>query len=369
MQTMKINAPILKCLHKCVLALGLFLAATNIAHAYTGWCSTDSGTPFQYHYNFGNVTVLDVNKNVKGFLFPKAFQWQLGATYMATCDCDPVQEAESKTQPHNYYSTTTRLQQGHTDGAYQFLKLNEYLEIGLDVWVGGTRQAYVPVPWVNVDNMIGTTGNNYQYKCKGSTLTDRAVFSTGSMGRMKIYINKPFVGTTFIQNVEVIDIYGSTISGSYGGTPMSSVYISGAVTAPQNCEINAGQMVTVDFGKIWAGDFTTKGQRPNNTTPKNISVPLKCNNIAAFANLTLRIESEPSAETPEAIKSNNPDVGVEILDNNGKLLLPNTGLVPFSINENFEATVTFKAVPVSTTGNTPASGLFQAQAYIRIDFA
>lgn len=365
---MKFNLTLLAIIRQCGLVFCLLVATTNMAQAYTGWCSPDTGSTYQYHYSFGNVTVLDVNKNVAGFLFPKAYQWDLGGYYNASCDCDPVAEAEDTHELSAYFNSTINLTSGHIDGGYQFYKLNDYLEIAADIWVQGNRNAYVPLPWNNVDNYLSNKPRASTGYCKGTTLNP-IVWGTGSKGRMKIYISKAFVGTTFIENIKIVDIYGSAVSGSYGGIPLSSVYINGTITAPQNCEINAGQMVTVDFGKIWAGDFTTKGQRPNSTTPKNVSVPLKCNNIAAFANLTLRIESEPSAETPEAIKTNNPDVGVEILDNNGHLLLPNTGLVPFSVDENFEATVTFKAVPVSTTGNTPASGLFQAQAYIRIDFA
>jgi len=366
---MKFTLTLLAIIRQCSLAICLLIAAINMAHAYTGWCSPDTGSAYQYHYTFGNITVLDVNKNVAGFLFPKAYQWNLGGAYAASCDCDPVEEMANH-YADSYFSSQTQLPLGHTDGSYQFYKINDYLEVAADVWVEGYRTEYVPLPWNNISNYLS---QNHTFpiasgSCKGSTLPVMT-WQTGNKGRMKIYISKPFVGSTFVDNVKIVDIYGSTVSGSYGGIPLSSVYINGTITAPQNCEINAGQMVTVDFGKIWAGEFTTKGQRPNSTTPKNVSVPIKCNNIAAFANLTLRIESEPSAETPEAIKTNNPDVGVEILDDNGHLLLPNTGLVPFSVDENFEATVTFKAVPVSTTGNTPASGLFQAQAYIRIDFA
>jgi len=364
---MKFTLTLLAIIRQCSLAICLLIAAINMAHAYTGWCSPDTGSAYQYHYTFGNVTVLDVNKNVAGFLFPKAYQWDLGGNYAASCDCDPVAEAAAVNSYSQYYSSMIQLPSGHLDGRYQFYKLNDYLEFAADVWVHGARQEYVPLPWNNVDNYLSTYPET-SGSCKGTTSGPR-IFATGSKGRMKIYISKAFVGTIFIENTKIVDIYGSVTPSSYGGIPLSSVYINGTITAPQNCEINAGQMVTVDFGKIWAGDFTTKGQRPNSTTPKNVSVPLKCNNIAAFANLTLRIESEPSAETPEAIKTNNPDVGVEILDDNGHLLLPNTGLIPFSVDENFEATVTFKAVPVSTTGNTPASGMFQAQAYIRIDFA
>lgn len=51
-----------------------------------------------------------------------------------------------------------------------------------------------------------------------------------------------------------------------------------------------------------------------------------------------------------------------------RIVVPNTGLIPFSL-ENGQARVSFKAYPVSTTGKAPAEGKFTALAYIRIDFA
>ncbi|STW66284.1 fimbrial protein BcfD [Klebsiella michiganensis] len=63
------------------------------------------------------------------------------------------------------------------------------------------------------------------------------------------------------------------------------------------------------------------------------------------------------------------DVGVQITDSSGKVIEPNSGLIPFQLDDNLQATVTFHAAPISTTGNTPAEGTFSATAYIRVDFA
>ena len=57
-----------------------------------------------------------------------------------------------------------------------------------------------------------------------------------------------------------------------------------------------------------------------------------------------------------------------ITDTNGRTVEPNTGLIPFSL-ENSQATVSFKAYPVSTTGKPPTEGKFTSLAYIRVDFA
>lgn len=147
---------------------------------------------------------------------------------------------------------------------------------------------------------------------------------------------------------------------------MSSVFISGQVIVPQTCSVNAGQIVTVDFGSFMSGEFKNKGQMPAGYTPKTITVPIKCNGMDANASLTLRFQAEASADEPAAIKTSNSDVGVQITDDSGKVIEPNSGLIPFQLDDNLQATVTFHAAPISTTGNAPAEGtLFGDGLYSR----
>ena len=351
---------------KIILSFILIIGATQAAKAYTGACTPDNGT-YNYYDNFGMISIVDPKGNKPGYLFPRAYNWNLGGTYRAGCDCDPENENGPYGVPETvYYKTSTQLSVGHTDGEKTFFILNNYLEVSTSIMINGNRNQFVATPFDDVSNLI--TGN--AHRCTGpNRSSDDTNFGSGSEGMLWLYISKPFVGTTYIENVNVVSMYGTLIPGSYSSIAMSSVFVNGQVTVPQNCEINAGQIITVDFGKIWSGDFTTKGQKPDGYVAKNIKASMKCNNINAYTNLTIRFQSEISNDYPDAIKTNNPDIGVEIIDDNGHLVLPNTGLIPFNIDDKYEASVTFKAQPVSTTGNPPSAGQFQAQAYIRVDFA
>lgn len=347
----------MKLFTRLLLILGITLAGwSSVAWGYTGWCSAVDGTQ-AYSFNFGSKIITDPSQNTAGQSYPNVYSWDSDQVYGMSCDCSDDITPLGDT----YFQTSTALSIGHNDGTNQYYQVNDYLEASTTVFLGGGVSAYVPTPWVNISNKAGTAACAYHPEGRG--------YGTGAKGKLSLYIKKPFVGVVNISNVKIIDIYASRFSGSFGGQPISSVYMTGSVTVPQSCTINAGQIVTVDFGSFMSGEFKNKGQMPTGYTPKTISVPIKCNGMDANASLTLRFQADASADEPAAIKTSNSDVGVQITDDSGKVIEPNSGLIPFQLDDNLQATVTFHAAPISTTGNAPAEGTFSATAYIRVDFA
>ncbi|EMM5895949.1 fimbrial protein [Klebsiella michiganensis] len=348
----------MKLFTRLLLIFGITLAGwSSVAWGYTGWCTPVNGTQ-NYAYNFGTKNITDASQNIAGQTYPDAFSWSLGTTYGATCDCDPNDTTFS--QP-TYFTTVVNLPLGHNDGTSQFYKVNDYLEVSSKVLINGAVNTYISVPFENESNESMQT-------CSAFHSVTRP-WGTGSKGKLSLYIAKPFVGTTTISSVKIFDLYGSVNTNSYGGSPIATVSISGQVIVPQTCSVNAGQIVTVDFGSFMSGEFKNKGQMPTGYMPKTITVPIKCNGMDANASLTLRFQAEASADEPAAIKTSNDDVGVQITDDSGKVIEPNSGLIPFQLDDNLQATVTFHAAPISTTGNAPAEGTFSSTAYIRVDFA
>lgn len=331
----------------------LFMVFSGKAFAYNGWCEINSGT-LQFSYDFGNKSITNIDDNVAGKTFPDAYTWDLGRSAEGSCDC-----------PSNYkgsevfYQTATSLVPGHTDGTRQYYKVNDYIELATEVWVAGNVNRYIQTPWYN-------QGNDY---FNPDVCKNHAPFGTGSKGRLSIYIARPFIGTTLINNIKVVDIFGSVYSNNFGGSPISSVYISGTVTVPQSCTLNSGSIVTVDFGNIVAGKFNKQGEKPDGVTAKTINVPVKCNGgVESMANLTMRFQATPDSDYSSAIVSDKTGVGVVVTDMGGNILKPDTGLIPFKLNDS-QATVSFQTYPVSTTGIPPSIGKFTALAYIRVDFA
>jgi len=315
------------------------------------------GSPYIYNYNFGTKTITSPDENKAGQSYPDAFTWNLGEYYYAICDCHAGTAFGA-----TYFTAKTDLPLGHFDGAQQYYKVNDNIEVATKIWIQGYLQKYVNVPFTSVSN-------EYWYDNWGCG--DSNPYTSGSMGRLSLYIGKPFVGNVSFSKT-VVALYGNTVSGEAPGPqPMSVINITGNVVVPQNCVINAGQVVTVDFGNLLSTDFKTAGQKPNGFTDKTFNVPIQCTNIGASVNLTLSLQATPSAQNNQAIASSNTDVGVVVTSSEGAVIIPNdaNSIIPFNTDVSGNASVTLKAYPVSTTGNAPAEGVFSALATLRVDFA
>lgn len=346
---MKINGR----LNMLIALLLLSWSAGTWAYSYA--CEPSGGTK-EYNANFGTYTITDPSKDQAGTIFENAASYSSGGVASMACDCPSGYKYD-----RYFWSKTSLTVDEEIDGETYYV-VNEYLDASVSIYLGGTVNKYEPLPWTALDNKEMDNGG-----CGGNVTSD---VTTGSKGTISLRISKPFVGSFSIPNLKVADIYvGRSATGAYGDTPITSVYLSGNVIVPQTCSVNAGQIVTVDFGSFMSGEFKNKGQMPAGYTPKTITVPIKCNGMDANASLTLRFQAEASADEPAAIKTSNDDVGVQITDSSGKVIEPNSGLIPFQLDDNMQATVTFHAAPISTTGNAPAEGTFSATAYIRVDFA
>lgn len=332
------------------LTLGGLLCLSSVSSfAATGWCTTVGGTKI---YNFPFVKQYDnPADNKAGMYFHQTYQWNLAANYAANCDCT--------TPAITYYRTVVPSNLTATrdfDGLH-FYSLNKYLEVATELWIGGLRGEHVATPFNN-------EGNDFVSACSGVTN-----WISGANGYVSLYFTRPFVGQVVIPNTKILDLYGTKVSGSYGGMPMSSVYMSGSVTVPQSCEINAGQVINVNFDNIMSNDIKTKGDIANGFTPKVVNMTLACNNISNGVVVSLSFSGEPASGDPTALKSyDNTDIGVRVRDANNNIVSPNNGNLPVTFDYSSQTgTSSMTLAPMNVTGNTPALGRFNAVATINAE--
>ncbi|ASM03983.1 hypothetical protein BVG88_18240 [Serratia marcescens] len=147
------------------------------------------------------------------------------------------------------------------------------------------------------------------------------------------------------------------------------VYLNYNITVPQNCVINAGEVISVDFGSLPSTAFYSPGVKAKNVNPITRVVSMQCNNIETQTPVRLRVEA--NLASGNAIVSDNRDVGFVIGSNDGKELTPNlfSSYIPFrTSNEGGTSSVPIVIWPVSVTGRTPNEGPVTALGFLRVDF-
>ncbi|SPZ66229.1 fimbrial protein [Serratia quinivorans] len=333
---------------------GLWLLSNTALAAGTGECYPINNTPYQFEATF-TKTITDPDTNVGGISLDNFYLWDLGKQYSGYCNITNT--------GHTWFSGKSNLPLStHASGSKQYYKINDYLSAAVYFLVGG--HGNVAVPFVDAEN--NTT----------SSLTEGVInnhWGSGASGRLDLYIEKPFVTSTSFSKINVAGIYATRIAGNHSTVPMAEVLISGSVTVPQGCEINAGQVISIDFGTINSRNFSTKGEKPDAVAPVEKNITFRCFGLTDTAKLSLRVMGRADADLPNAIASDKPGIGVMVANAQGNVLTPNSTKEPLPLNlpdpaNNRNAEVTLQAWPVNTNGLPAPKGVFTATGTLQVDF-
>ncbi|MBA7931911.1 fimbrial protein BcfD [Klebsiella sp. RHBSTW-00215] len=327
-----------------ILLVGLLLSQTGLAYV----CKNTNGSPSNIDY--------DLSKTLT------AAQNQAGSTVQLTENQDVSVQAicpiDSSPTGHTYRSYVTSWPIAETSGEWKYIKLDsDYLEGAMRIEDSEVGEFYPPANYVYM-GYDGSVNNGMPFPIHDSNLT------------FQLKIVKPFVGTVTIAPKTMFSVYVTTAANDPLSDVVYNISYSGTVTVPQSCEINAGQTILVDFGSLYSGGFTHAGEKPASVRRKRFNVPVKCSGVDSQVNLSLRLIATADSHVSQAIASDNPDVGVVVETNEGAVLTPNdtSSVEPFVTDDAGKANISLQAYPVSTTGETPAEGVFTALANLRVDF-
>lgn len=334
---------------KTVALVFCVFGGVNMAQAATGWCTPDNGTQ-GFNFIF-TPTVTTTAENQAGITKPRMYNWSLGTTYPATCDC------AANIVGHTFYKAEVpNLALDRDLGGLSYYALNKYISVASELYIAGTVNDYIATPIDGFDN-------NADNACAVSIN-----YGSGSKGYVSLYFIRPFVGQVVIPPTKILNVFGSKIKGSYSPIPLASITMSATVTVPQSCNINAGQVINVDLGQIKAGDIKTKGAMANGFTPKFVDLTLACSNVSDGVKVSLSINGEASSGDQTALATSNSDIGLRILDAMGGIVSPNSGKLPVNMNYSAQTgTSTLSVAPMNVTGKWPRGGLFNATATIRAE--
>ncbi|WP_272676501.1 fimbrial protein [Providencia huaxiensis] len=339
--------------------------ASGIDTAWYNICFPD-GAVTRYTLNLTGDIGSSFNKS--GVELPSKFSWNDGKTYKIVCACIPGQSWDQ-----TYYSTFYKGNNGPTTGhAPGWEKANEYIDVRtfVAIWNQNTGVTSMhEVPFRNVSNYTseGVCPNTELNQFGRSRI--RQTITSGGTGRMDLYIRKPFVGRTTFSIPDFYTMFANN-EPHQNGPAIATIGISVDITAPQSCEINAGQSISIPFNDIPQRNFVAagKGVMPAGVVPQSKTLSLKCSNMDAYANLDMRFigTADPNSTT-DGFSTDNKDIAIAIEGPNGRLT-PTTGKLPLQLDANQNGSVTIKTYPFSSTGLAPTVGKYSSIVTVRLDF-
>ncbi|RLM28250.1 mannose-binding protein [Brenneria alni] len=340
----------MKSMYGRILLLGLAVGAYCFSQAALAvQCTNTTGSPMIYNYTYTMAST----QNYVGY--NTGWQEQSGSgTYALGGGCVHG--------PNTYFTSTVgpllTLASTESDINWYDIVTNDYLQLASQISIRDNSTNTSPfynVPFVDVAN--NCTGN-----CTGSLVS-------GSRVRVNFRIKRPFIGITNLPSFPIFYLYANQGGAGQGtGSPLAMGYLSASVTVPQSCTLNAGQIISIDFGSVSSGAFKTAGEKAEGIAPVSRNIGIECNGIEAQASLSLRVQAD--TVQGNMIVSDNPDVGFVITDSSGNPLTPNnlSSVIPFLLDDAASADVTIGAYPASVTGNAPTEGVATGRGYLRVDF-
>lgn len=351
-----------------LLLAGMSLLATfpvkAITHAPTFMCTANSGT-FHSTLSFHGKNI-SVSQNRAGNTMN--YTTDNGGMYAANCTC---LTHTSGTFQYIYYTavmaeslgTSTR----KSGGGGSYYKLNEYLDVGLGVEIYG--RGYINAPFEYEHNIPDGTHYNCSDGYKGIYQ-----FDSGSSAKLYFYIEEPFIGTVTIPATLVARLYAtinSTVAIDYS-QPVADIYIAGDITAPQECTINGGQVIEVDFGKIPASEFSSVPGTAITDRKIPITASVNCSGMGSGQGVEVALHATQAGSLPTVIETSNADVGIKMYDELNNEVDVNGGRMETEMGSRSrlgeeDGEFIFSAAPASATGTRPKPGQFDASVTITME--
>lgn len=333
---------LLKILLSCV----LMIVSTS---SYAVVCANNNGVPTDIHYDLSNA--FNSTNNTVGKIVTLTDK---SSDVEVKAKCPKISTGTKTT----YRSYITQLPSSGMDGeGYQYFELNEFLDGAMSITDSFVGIFYPPQEYKQMGEHPNVPKGT-EFPVKDSNLI------------FKLKVKKRFVNFIAIPRQTIFSVYVTTTNTDALSTPVYTISYSGYIQVPQNCEINAGQVVTFNFGDMAASVFRQAGagNRPQSVTPQTKKIGIKCSNIEADAYLSLSLEA--NNVFGDIMVSDNPDIGFIVADGNGIPLTPNNhdSNIDFRLDDSGHSSVIILAWPVSVTGNKPSEGPFTSRGYLRVEY-
>ena len=350
---------------KDYLIAGLLMLASPAVYAeVAGTCTTVSGTHV-LNLNFPKTSI-SAKDNIQGKTMVDIAEATASDTYLVNCSCDSKHRL-NKGFSAIYYTAdpTSSLIFDKKIGDVSYYNLNEYLDVGVKIYIKNV--GYTAVPFEHISNH-----STASHSCG---TTNDITLDTGTSSMLSFYIRKSITGLITIPLTDVALVYGGISNDLPRGEAIAKVRIKGSIIASQQCEINDGQVINIDFGQIPASEFSsTPG---TSITSKKIekTVTVSCSGLDQSQKVNADFNATVASTDGTMVSTSNDDVGIKIYDTDGDPVMVNGGALKTEMGSTSiiggknNGTITFSAAPASATGARPQPGTFNADATITLEFS
>ncbi|PJG59647.1 fimbrial protein [Aeromonas cavernicola] len=330
--------------------VSLLFASTAMANGYV-----TPVTPMNYVIDLNNSNL----RNEIGYVTP-GFTWDLNSNYSGNITCPTA--AVPRWSPVYYRGVYISNLPPVGDG---YVRLNDFLDMRVQIWIDGNLDQYVQVPFDNRSNLLDN------FWCNVGASFSSGNFRSGSAGIVSFRVRRPIINGIQISDRQIVEMYGRigrTVE-TFNSIPMSRITISSALLyVPERCVINAGQTIEVEFG-----DIPTSGL-DGNSFEKTVPLTFRCEGGAFEGNalkISLGISGRPASFNQDYLAtSSNGYQGSQIINNLGIKFKQLNGdelklrqFYPVNMQGNI-GDWGFIAAPVSPQGANIPAGDFYATATI-----
>lgn len=369
----------------CALLLGNVNASADVLqNCFSG--------PASYSIDYQQELSAGVNKTGEEFSSNPGHLVGNGPVITASCECPTSLEPD--TEIKELTAVGSPLSAGHSS-SYGFLTSN------IDISVQGYTDA------INSPDGSGLTSiviNNYPtqmasmnsrvqnwsiYEQSESVCSDSSspVSPPNMIKRQfkwnviaaKFYIKKAILGEEIIPSTLVAQYYSCLSFGRSGSCKaattqlVSNVYLSGKLTAPLSCTINAGHTIEIELGVVVSSNFTTPGAPPKGYSLRDVDISYHCDNPveSTSGKIKLTLTADQGVSDPQGMIAKmigRDDLGVRLYDENDRdVVLDGSFDFPVMLDTDGNGSIKLKAAPVSTTSTRPAAGKYEGNVTVKMD--
>ncbi len=339
-------------------------------------------------YQVSLIHDLVASNNSAGTVFtPSGHLVGNGAAINAQCDCPGTMSASTTVMGYVFASTSL------SAGVPGYGHLTDKIDIDIDAYTnainspdgGGLFQIalnnYPSTSPVSKSEAI-TSNESTETVCSPTTQPVVGVavrqFKWNVIAA-RLYIKVPILGQETIPSTLVVQssaclYYGSGMCVYGDAQPVANVWLSGALSAPLSCTINAGSVIEVDFGSLVSTHFRAQGRPPDGFTLKNVDISFHCDDAAVsnYDKIKLTLTADQGVSDPGegliAKMLGRDDIGVRMYDTNtNNIRLDGSMDFPIILDASGNGIIKFQAAPVATSGNKPTPGKFEGNVTVKMD--